>query len=185
MTVPEEEDYEDEERYNEDQDAMHENDFDDVVDLADIINQKKQHVPIVSFSTVEIREYDVTIGECTVPTAGVPIGISSNYTCLPTQAIDEYESQHPTIVAFGSRRRDRELLVTNIERYNRLNTLGVSSFVIRKASLECERINMDRGDSLRYYHPDNNSCSGSGAVWKRPFKAMKKLFLFVSKNKTR
>ena len=185
VTSPEDE----EEDYNEDHDDMLEY---DVVNLADIIlNQKKQqHIPIVSFTTVEIREYDITIGECTVPTSGVPIGISSTYTSLPTQSIEEYESQHPTIVAFGSRRKERELLVPNIERYNRLNELGISSYIIREALFDCERINMDRGDSLRYYDPDNNnnnnnSSSTASAVWKRPLKSIKKIISFVVSNKTR
>lgn len=57
-------------------------------------NDKKRN-KVVSFGSVYIREYDITIGD-NVPTQGIPIGLKWKYTEKGQTSLHMYESHRPT-----------------------------------------------------------------------------------------
>merc|ERR1712157_296310 len=62
----------------------------------------------VSFQSVEIREYEVTIGDNPSCRKGVPIGLSWNYNPLDSIDIAEYETRKG-----GRRRRSKKRLIVD------------------------------------------------------------------------
>ena len=110
--------------------------------------EEEKRDTVVKFGNVEIREYSLAIGHCSVPAAGgVPLGISWNYKTLPSEPIEEYESER-----FPYRRHHEELVITNSDRVNRFltsNENGCTSAAVKQAVAECDRVLKNRDQSFQ------------------------------------
>ena len=118
-----------------------------ITDATRLSSPAKNRSRLVNFGTVEIREYDVAIGACSVPSqGGVPIGIAYEYVCLPTQQIEEYELDRLPNRRYkiGNGNPLEVLRIPADERFGQLLSIGISVKKIQKASRECEKINLTR-----------------------------------------
>ena len=107
--------------------------------------REKKNLPqkAVSFSSLEIRSYEVTLGDH--PLSSFPICLSWEHTSQSTLAIDAYEE-----LKRGLRRHGNELRLTIYERMCALNLVGEGLFVLEPYShLYDKQHNCIRNDEIK------------------------------------
>ena len=96
------------------------------------------------FSSREVREYDVTLGDH--PDAvGVPIALGWNYVELEKEDIDSYESSR------GPRRPREALVMSLTARKKLLLNAGFLKYELREAAKEVKKVQKDRKFSVKTY----------------------------------
>lgn len=94
----------------------------------------------VSFDTVTVRAYNVTLGDHPTCTKGVPVGLDWKYTQLPPVLLETFEYQRQPL-----RRIDRmELLLTSKQRKEMLLGWGFSRRAMKQRKRELRRIQRQR-----------------------------------------
>lgn len=97
----------------------------------------------VSFQNVEIREYNVTVGDNPSCTKGVPISIGWKYN-EHNVALDDYETARPS----EDRRTQRQMFLPSKERDSMLREAGVARSSMAKAIRETSRIKSKRAQTV-------------------------------------
>jgi hypothetical protein len=101
----------------------------------------------VSFSSIQIREYDQTIGDHPNVSYGPPISLDWNYQALDSITLDDYESNR------GRRRSFPQLMMNHFTRKNVLmHNFGYSEADLKKAQKEAERAKLQRAVT-QYFLP--------------------------------
>ena len=101
----------------------------------------------VTFGYVHIREYENAIGSCSVPHGGVPIGITWNYARLPKQTLDDYECNRSKTRRSNVCNARNVLLISPMERFYFVLSLGVDIYQIEQTLSECSKIHFSRTDT--------------------------------------
>lgn len=101
---------------------------------------------VTSFSNIEIREYDVTLGDNPGGASGPPISLDWNYNDARTQIVDVdlYEEHRPP-----RRNRIEMHMQSNVRSYRLLKEKGFSLKEIRKAAERTEQIRKQRSKTVR------------------------------------
>jgi hypothetical protein len=94
----------------------------------------------VGFSTVEIREYPIQIGDNPSVTRGVPITIGWDHCSSYTLNLDDFELVRP------ARRLKPQLKMESLDRIRMLKAMGYSRQDIQQ---EVRKVNVDRGRRQR------------------------------------
>lgn len=100
----------------------------------------------ISFSTLEIREYNITIGDNPGGCQGPPVSLDWNYCPKSTvkMCIETYEEHR------GQRRAKHEMYMSgSIRMWTLMKELGYSAREIRDASKAAESIRKDRAKSIK------------------------------------
>lgn len=104
-----------------------------------------------SFSTVEIREYNIVIGDNPSVSRGAPIGLGWKYVSSSPIKIDEYEftrmSEGRLVTSFGAR---AGLILTHLRRRSMLRYAGFTEEEIKEATAEARRIKAQRRSTIKY-----------------------------------
>jgi hypothetical protein len=100
----------------------------------------------VSFSTVEIREYPIILGENPSVPKGPPLTIDWQHFDEDSFELEEYESSRP------DRRRYREMVVPFELRIDCLKRGGASTRDILKRSKEMEKIRIERYETQTMFY---------------------------------
>jgi hypothetical protein len=99
----------------------------------------------VGFSTVDVREFDYTIGSGSVPKEGPPVGLGRKpVRTLLNVDIDTYEKRQCSV-----RRGNDNLRLSLEDRVHVLSEIGHSPDIIEQASWEAEKIQSDRQKSIK------------------------------------
>ena len=94
----------------------------------------------VSFDTVTVRDYHVTLGDHPSCAKGVPLSLDWEYTQLPPKKIDAFEYQRGP-----KRRKERtELVLSSFQRKEILRGLGFSRKEMKQRKRELRRIRRQR-----------------------------------------
>jgi hypothetical protein len=111
------------------------------------INNRKQMKRTTSFSTLEIREYNITIGDNPGGKAGPPISLDWNYSERNTvrMCIDKYEKTRPP-----RRARHEMYMPGKIRMWTLLKELGYTLRDIDSASKAADSIRKKRQKSIKY-----------------------------------
>jgi hypothetical protein len=99
--------------------------------------KKKQKKPQVSFDTVSVRVYSITLGDHPSST-GAPLSLDWDYEQVPPMDLNEYEYHNQK-----SRRKPIHVL-SKSERKNILLKLGYSKEEIKRAKKEVSRVQRQR-----------------------------------------
>ncbi|KAL3785638.1 hypothetical protein ACHAWO_005982 [Cyclotella atomus] len=95
----------------------------------------------VSFDSVEVREYDVTIGDNPSCRSGPPISLDWSFSVVPTKNIDDFELQR-----FNERVTNKSQLC--LSKYTRRNMLlfcwGFTEEELKKATRQVNQIQRQR-----------------------------------------
>jgi hypothetical protein len=105
------------------------------------INEKR-----VRFSTLEIREYPMCIGENPAGSVGVPISIDWDHVDEIICSIDDYEEVHP------SRRSASQMNLPSRQRSDILKSLGYSRREISEATKHAIKVRIDRQRTIDTLH---------------------------------
>lgn len=98
--------------------------------------------PSVSFSNLQIREYDVTIGDNPSCSYGVPISLGWDYQETEVVPLEKYERARSNKFP---RRKSRQLVLSyNVRKYMLLKTAGYTKAELREAMEEVKRIKHER-----------------------------------------
>ena len=101
----------------------------------------------VSFSSIQIREYDQTIGDHPNVSFGPPISLDWNYQVLDAITLDDYEDNR------GRRRSFPQLMMNHYTRKNVLmHNFGYSEDDLKKAQKDVERAKLQRAVT-QYFLP--------------------------------
>lgn len=100
----------------------------------------------VHFSSVEIREYKITIGDNPCCSNGAPVTLDWDYTSKEPVSIDSFEAKHPR------RRTRKQLLLNYYQRRDMLWREGHTIDEIKDASKEVDKERFRRSVSL-YFQP--------------------------------
>jgi len=114
--------------------------------LKSTLSTRHQRDLTTTFSTLEIREYKITLGDNPGGAQGPPISLDWKYSKRQTQviALEEYEKMRPP------RRRKSQLRMTNsIRRWVLLREEGFSLRDIDKATKAAESVRIQRKKSIR------------------------------------
>jgi len=98
----------------------------------------------VSFQNVDIREYDVTVGDNPSCTFGVPISIGWKFNAQRSVSLDEYETVRPS----GERRTQKQMLLPSKERESILREAGIARSSMAKAIRESNRTKSKRAQTV-------------------------------------
>jgi hypothetical protein len=112
-------------------------DDDESTSTTDDCSSSHQHV---GFSTVEIREYPIQIGDNPSVTRGVPITIGWDHCSSYKLNLDDFELVRP------ARRLKLQLKMESLDRIRMLKAMGYSRQDIQQ---EVRKVNVDRGRRLR------------------------------------
>lgn len=92
----------------------------------------------VSWDRIEVREYDITIGDNPCVSYGPPIGLDWRYTVLGTVGIDEFEeNRHP-------RRNIREMMMNYYHRVDLLESYDFTENDVKIVMKDINRVKMRR-----------------------------------------
>ena len=92
----------------------------------------------VTFGSVTIRDYPMTLGDNPVCSYGPPVQLDWTYELEDEVAVDEYEKSRPI------RRRVHQMVLSHCERCDILTHAGFSSDEIRRAQRECAFVKRQR-----------------------------------------
>lgn len=95
----------------------------------------------VRFDRVNIREYDVTVGDNPSCSSGVPITLSWKYKVHEGIPLDQYEMQNTTS-------RGNAIQLNAGDRYAMLTKNGVPDSEIIEAHEECQRVQKERRETI-------------------------------------
>merc|ERR1711907_916656 len=109
------------------------------------VDSDKQHRRSVSFSNVQVREYDLCLGDNPSVTQGAPVSLDWSYKHEESYALDEYEFEMSTFSSSSLVLNDR----SPSERFHLLRQLGYSRDEIALASLTAKRIRDEREQTVR------------------------------------
>ena len=98
---------------------------------------------ITSFSTLEIREYNVTIGDNPGGSHGPPISLDWDYSTEMKICIDKYEKIRPP-----RRTRSQMYMTGSIRMWTLMKDLGYSMREIKEAAKDAELVRKKRQKSL-------------------------------------
>jgi hypothetical protein len=127
---------------------------------ADTAGLKRSHSSTVSFSNLEIREYNVALSDHPDCSYGPPIQLGWSYCEKQAVSVDEYELSASS--RGRHRRTGRELLLTSPERRELLEEGGYSKEELQWAWEEVERVKRERqrylaANDLLPCHPKTTS----------------------------
>merc|ERR1712113_295839 len=109
-------------------------------------NGNKQHRRSVSFSNVQVREYDLCLGDNPSVSTGAPVSLDWSYKSEASYPLDEYEFEMSTFSSSSSSfLNDR----SPSERFHLLRQLGYSRDEIAMASFTAKRIREEREQTVR------------------------------------
>ena len=98
--------------------------------------------PSVSFTNLEIREYDMTLGDNPSCSYGPPVSLGWDYRDAEVVPVEKYERARAKKCP---RRSTRQLVLShNVRKYLLLKTAGYSKAELREAMKEVERIKNQR-----------------------------------------
>jgi hypothetical protein len=118
-------------------------DDDESTSTTDGCSSSHQHI---GFSTVEIREYPIQIGDNPSVTRGVPITIGWDHCSSYTLNLDDFELVRP------ARRLKLQLKMESLDRIRMLKAMGYSRQDIQQ---EVRKVNADRGRRQRTRETSN------------------------------
>merc|ERR1711907_760364 len=104
-----------------------------------------KHRRSVSFSNVQVREYDLCLGDNPSVTQGAPVSLDWSYKTEASYQLDEYEFEMSTFSSSSLIINDR----SPSERFHLLRQLGYSRDEIALASLTAKRIRDEREQTVR------------------------------------
>lgn len=101
------------------------------------------------FSTIEIREYPICVGDCPTLTGGPPVTIDWSHTDTLLVNVDDYEKEHPS----RDRVVDDDLMLPALCRYERLIEAGYTEDELCEATrlaeiLARQRTGYDYGECM-------------------------------------
>lgn len=98
--------------------------------------------PSVSFSNLQIREYDVTLGDNPSCSYGPPVSLGWDYSDTEVVPLEKYERARSNKFP---RRKPRQLVLSyNVRKYLLLKTAGYTKAELREAMEEVKRIKHER-----------------------------------------
>lgn len=109
--------------------------------------KKGKTQPKVSFSSVQVRMYPITLGHNPGGQGGPPLSISWNYTSLGNATVDDFE-EHRNKPQYH-RRQLKSLHISPRRRVSLLRKAGFSDKQIMEASREAAKERERRNDSFR------------------------------------
>jgi len=117
------------------------------VTTADSDSGKEQYRRSVSFANVQVREYDLCLGDNPSVSTGAPVSLDWSYKHESSCSLDEYEFEMNTFSSSSSSSflRDR----SPSERFHLLRQLGYSRDEIALASFTAKRIRDERERTVR------------------------------------
>lgn len=95
----------------------------------------------ISFSSVEIRDYDRAIGDNPCVSSGVPLSLDWNYNAATEHDLEEYENFKESS---GGGRTRAEMQMPSLMRSRVLKEFGASPAEIRKAAREASQVKQGR-----------------------------------------
>ncbi|KAG7339594.1 hypothetical protein IV203_025066 [Nitzschia inconspicua] len=98
----------------------------------------------VSFSTIEIRDYPMTIGDNPAVSRGVPITIEWAFTSVKTIPVSVLDPTFP-------HRREDSLVLSSLERARILKDLGYSKLELKEAVCRTDRDRQKRQETTLQY----------------------------------
>lgn len=105
----------------------------------------------ISFSTVEIREYNIVIGDNPSVSRGAPVGLGWKYVSSSPINVDEYEftrmSEGRLVTSCGAR---AGLMLTHLRRRSLLRYAGFTEEEIKEAAAEARRIKAQRRSTIKF-----------------------------------
>ena len=109
--------------------------------------------PSVSFSNLQIREYDVTLGDHPSCSFGPPVSLGWDYQDAHVVPLEKYEKARSN--KFPRRKSPQLRLSYNVRKYLLLKTAGYTKAELREAMKEVERIKHERKmtDMMRPLEP--------------------------------
>jgi len=116
---------------------------------------------ITSFSTLEIREYNVTIGDNPGGSHGPPISLDWDYSTEMKICIDKYEKIRPP-----RRTRSQMYMTGSIRMWTLMKDLGYSMREIKEAAKDAELVRKKRQKSLSK-NPISKLGSKMGKIFRR------------------
>mmetsp|Transcript_27814 Transcript_27814/g.39088 ORF Transcript_27814/g.39088 Transcript_27814/m.39088 type:complete len:229 (+) Transcript_27814:32-718(+) len=123
------------------------------LDSADLSSPPSHSSPImmkttknVSFDQIQVREYEITLGDNPAVRQGVPISIGWNYVKQRTKSVDDYETHRPS----ESRRSYKDLQIKPQERRCTLvNEWSISKEHVKQAMQEVKVIQRQRRETSK------------------------------------
>lgn len=103
----------------------------------------------VSFTSLDVREYDMTLGDHPNVSYGPPVTLSWEYSQYDSICLDEYEAIR------GRRRKKQNMRLSYIHRKDMLKQAGFTSDDIKEATKTAKRVQAKRNATktfLPYYH---------------------------------
>jgi hypothetical protein len=128
----------------------------------------------ISFSNLEIRVYDVTVGDNPSCSTGVPLSLDWKYQSEEVVALEEYE------VNREPRRNMNQLAMTNLNRFMILQQMGYSLGDIQKAIVETAKVK-DQRKKTRKEVLDERKKSREGVLSDKSESKMKTMFKMFRK----
>ena len=107
------------------------------------LSKKKREV---SFSTVVVREYDMTLGDNPSCSYGPPVQLSWEFDEIVNLKLDEYERSR------SKRRSMRQMVLSYYRRCDILQSAGYSSNEIRSATRQVNKAKRQR-DTTKFFMP--------------------------------
>jgi len=98
--------------------------------------------PSVSFSNLQIREYDLTLGDHPSCSYGPPVSLGWDYRDAAVVPLEKYEKARSN--KFPRRKSSQLVLSYNVRKYLLLKTAGYTKAELREAMKEVERIKHER-----------------------------------------
>jgi hypothetical protein len=118
--------------------VVHHNDDSDCspeTDSSEKIINRKTHRRAVTFSNIEVRQYEITVGDHPCCTVGCPLTLDWEYSASTKQSVEQYEAHRTPL------RRSRSELRTTWEERRQilLSEADVSDQELRKANRKLHR----------------------------------------------